>query len=522
METVIRSRCTKILLPKSTGLTVDSWCNVQAYVFNCKTKIYQLDKDPELVNQEYSRFKFETDDNYEFVYDKNGKKIKKDFMTDVPPQIMRNGTYRWAIAYNRFSQGVSEEPVFKKSHEKNSVYITNELFSLSDVECQYDEKKQKTVIVRFSVTLHDSGKKKLQETFDVNLGSHGIDNIPNAINIKKIRENYWISFPTNEIVDGNLMSKKELMDIFSRLPKSTLEEITVGIDRGVKIPFYANGSIYVLEPKLANRIVRAVVGLKRHQKILSRKIKTKNNGGKAVQKGQKGKPFIKGLKIELSKNALKTKEKIANKYVYIRNVRKDFIHKVTHELVSNDNNGIFVLEDLKITNMTKKAQAKEVNGVWCNNRKRQKAGLNRAILNVGWGIFANCLTYKAEKQNKLVIKVPPHHTSQKCHHCGSTSAKNRVSQSEFYCVTCGHYDNADHNANQNIKDLGIAHLINSKISIKEPKKTGFKKKTGGNKGIPPTNLMDSENVCGGIVSLGHESDHAVPTEAEINLSLGNL
>jgi putative transposase len=52
-----------------------------------------------------------------------------------------------------------------------------------------------------------------------------------------------------------------------------------------------------------------------------------------------------------SKRREQTKRKIANIHQHMANIRKDFAHKTMHTLV-NSANEIFVLEDLKVKNMT--------------------------------------------------------------------------------------------------------------------------------------------------------------------------
>ena len=77
---------------------------------------------------------------------------------------------------------------------------------------------------------------------------------------------------------------------------------------------------------------------------------------------------------------------------------------------------------------------------------RQKAGLNRVILNAGWHQFATILTYKMEERGGLVVTVPARLTSQTCAACGVVDARSRESQARFVCVSCGHADHADINA----------------------------------------------------------------------------
>lgn len=81
-----------------------------------------------------------------------------------------------------------------------------------------------------------------------------------------------------------------------------------------------------------------------------------------------------------------------------------------------------VLEDLKIKNMTASAKGTAaVPGV----NVRAKSGLNRSILEQGWGMFATLLDYKLTERGGMLHLVNPAHTSQICAACGSTHAGTR-------------------------------------------------------------------------------------------------
>ncbi|MYC61423.1 MAG: transposase, partial [Caldilineaceae bacterium SB0661_bin_34] len=85
---------------------------------------------------------------------------------------------------------------------------------------------------------------------------------------------------------------------------------------------------------------------------------------------------------------------------------------------------------------------------------KPKAGLNRGILNTGWGQLERNLDYKAGG----VLKVDAAYTSQTCSSCGHISQGNRRTQATFKCVACGFKANADHNAALNILARGLALL----------------------------------------------------------------
>jgi IS605 OrfB family transposase len=64
------------------------------------------------------------------------------------------------------------------------------------------------------------------------------------------------------------------------------------------------------------------------------------------------------------------------------------------------------------------------------------------------------ITYKAELNGVPLVIVDPAYTSQTCNNCGHCEKKNRKSQALFFCVSCGHTENADLNARKNIARLG--------------------------------------------------------------------
>ena len=83
-------------------------------------------------------------------------------------------------------------------------------------------------------------------------------------------------------------------------------------------------------------------------------------------------------------------------------------------------------------------------------RVKQKAGLNRAILDQGWGMFRAMLAYKLADRGGRLVEVSAAYTSRTCPVCGCVDAANRKTQADFVCVACGHAANADTNAAINI------------------------------------------------------------------------
>jgi putative transposase len=74
---------------------------------------------------------------------------------------------------------------------------------------------------------------------------------------------------------------------------------------------------------------------------------------------------------------------------------------------------------------------------------RQKSGLNRAILDQGWGMFKTVLEYKQQWLGGQVLSVDPKGTSQTCSDCHHVSKDNRKTLERLACLVCGHVEHAD-------------------------------------------------------------------------------
>ncbi|EFI6952718.1 transposase [Escherichia coli] len=158
-------------------------------------------------------------------------------------------------------------------------------------------------------------------------------------------------------------------------------------------------------------------------------------------------------KVKFSNNWQKQKRKIQRLHSCIANIRRDYLHKVTTTV--SKNHAMIVIEDLKVSNMSKSA-AGTVSQPGRN--VRAKSGLNRTILDQGWYEMRRQLEYKQLWSGGQVLAVPPAYTSQRCACCGHTAKENRLSQSKFRCQVCGYTANADVNGARNILAAGHAVL----------------------------------------------------------------
>ena len=149
--------------------------------------------------------------------------------------------------------------------------------------------------------------------------------------------------------------------------------------------------------------------------------------------------------VKGSNRYLKTRGRAAKAQRKRTNINRDWRHKTTRMLA--DSAGLVVFEKLNIRGMTRSAKGTVENP---GKNVRQKAGLNRGILETGWGELHRMTEYKAAGTEV----VNPAHTSQTCHRCGVVDGKSRKSQSVYECGHCGWRGNADHNAALNILARG--------------------------------------------------------------------
>lgn len=158
-------------------------------------------------------------------------------------------------------------------------------------------------------------------------------------------------------------------------------------------------------------------------------------------------------KVKFSNNWKKAKARVQRIHSRIASVRRDFLHKASKTI--SKNHALVCIEDLQVKNMTRSARG---NAEQPGKMVRQKAGLNRAILDQGWAEFRRQLDYKLDWCGGILLAVPPHHTSQTCPCCGHVSAANRVTQANFLCVKCAYENHADVVGAINILERGYRLL----------------------------------------------------------------
>ena len=158
-------------------------------------------------------------------------------------------------------------------------------------------------------------------------------------------------------------------------------------------------------------------------------------------------------KVKGSANWNKAKARIQRLHARIANARSDFLHKASTTI--SKNHAMIAVEDLHVRNMTRSASGTaDAPG----RNVRAKSGLNKAILDQGWGEFRRQLEYKTAWRGGFFVAVAPQNTSRTCPCCGQVSADTRKTQARFACVKCGHEAHADHVGAMNILSRGMQLL----------------------------------------------------------------
>jgi putative transposase len=153
-----------------------------------------------------------------------------------------------------------------------------------------------------------------------------------------------------------------------------------------------------------------------------------------------------------SKRRNVTRIRIAKLHNQIADTRKDFLHKLSSKIVSE--NQAIVLEDLNVSGMVK-------------NRK-----LSRAISLQGWREFRTLCEGKSEKFSRdfhVISRWEP--TSQVCSECGYKWGKLDLKVRSVQCLNCGTVHDRDENAAKNINKVGIGHCHDSKRTRIDSKTT---------------------------------------------------
>ena len=243
--------------------------------------------------------------------------------------------------------------------------------------------------------------------------SNGIRIVGNKINLPKIGE---VKAKLSRTFEGRILnatvsraaSGKYFVSLCVELDKETLLQANaggkIGIDVGLKEFCTDSNGNAVANPRALKHLTRKLI---REQRRLSRK-------------------------MPKSKNRNKARARVARVHEHVANIRKDFLHKLSTRLVSE--NQVIAVENLKIKNMMRNHH------------------LAKAIADVSWSEFFRQLEYKAELHGGKVLKVETFYpSSQTCSECGYKNEETKnLSVRTWTCPKCGAMHDRDENAAKNI------------------------------------------------------------------------
>ncbi|MFD8119781.1 RNA-guided endonuclease InsQ/TnpB family protein [Streptomyces albidoflavus] len=198
----------------------------------------------------------------------------------------------------------------------------------------------------------------------------------------------------------------------------------VGIDMGTVHFFTDSNGVHVENPKFLDKMAAELAAAQQHLATFPKDTRRRTKKHRAAARN------------------------VAKLHAKVRRQRLDHHHKQAYALVRKHD--VIGHEKLNTVDLTKAPGPKpdpDNDGAFLPNGATAKAGLNKSILDAGWGQFLGILANKAESAGRRVIPVDARNTSRTCPSaaggCGHVAKENRVTQAKFECIACGFVENAD-------------------------------------------------------------------------------
>ena len=202
-------------------------------------------------------------------------------------------------------------------------------------------------------------------------------------------------------------------------------EDTVGVDLGV----------YTLAALSTGELVPGVQPLREAQRRLRRLQRT-------VSRRRRG-----------SARRRRALSRLARAHRRVANVRRHHLHVLTTRLAKN--HGCLVIEDLNVRGMSRSARGTTEKP---GSHVRAKAGLNRTLLDGGFGELRRMLEYKCVWYgSRLLVCDHWFPSSKRCSGCGTVRVQLSRRERTFQCDGCGQHLDRDLNAARNLVWWAEAH-----------------------------------------------------------------
>ncbi|MBD1878263.1 RNA-guided endonuclease TnpB family protein [Coleofasciculus sp. FACHB-T130] len=256
-----------------------------------------------------------------------------------------------------------------------------------------------------------------------------------------------VQYPQNvKIVDSNIKLPGNIGIVKAKIHRQIEGRIkTVTVSKTPSGKYFASILTEVAgekPPTAEGKIYGVDLGLKHFAIVTDGEKVSKYDNPKHLAKHEKN------LKCKQQKLARKRKgsnsrhkyrKVVAKVYERITNSRQDFLHKLSHKLVSDSQ--AIIVEDLHVKGMVR-------------NHK-----LAKAISDVGWGTFTNFLAYKLERKGGKLIEIDRWFPSSKlCSNCFNQIGEMSLEVREWTCPHCNTHHDRDGNAAINIRAEGIRML----------------------------------------------------------------
>ena len=299
---------------------------------------------------------------------------------------------------------LKKEEDFDWLKEINSQSLQSAIRNLDSAYKNFFNKQNK--FPRFK-TKYDKQSFKIPQNTLINEGKLIIPKFKEGIKINLHRE-----------IEGEIL--------FATITKSTTGKYFVSITCEVNyVPFDKTGSKIGVDTGIKDLAILSDGKTYENIKVLKSKLKKLKYQQRQLSKKQKGSNGRQKQKIKLSL----THEKITN-------IRKDYLHKISTEIVKNHD--IISVEDLSVKNMMK-------------NHK-----LSQSLSDVSLGIFYTMLEYKSKWNKKSFVRIDRFFPSSKtCSNCGWVYQDLKLSIREWTCSSCNEHHDRDLNAAKNILKQGI-------------------------------------------------------------------